>query len=170
MSKNLEIKKQAVADIKSKFENAQSVVVVEYKGLTVEQVTNLRATFRAQGVDYCVLKNTLVKRALHELDVDALDSFLEGPSAFAFGMTDAVAPAKIVSDFIKKEKSTALTIKTGLLGKEVLNAKQIESLASLPSKEVLIGRLLGSLNSTIASFVRVLDAIRKKQAGEETAE
>lgn len=170
MSKNLEIKKQAVADIKEKFENAQSVVVVEYKGLSVENATELRAKFRAEGVDYCVLKNTLVKRAANELGITSLDSFLEGPSAFAFGMKDAVAPAKILADFIKKDKTESVTLKTGLLGKELLSVKQIEALASLPSREVLLSRLLGSLNATVASFVRVLEAIRKKQAGEDTQE
>lgn len=168
MSKNLEIKKQAVAEIKEKFEHAHSVVVVEYKGLSVENATELRAKFRAEGVDYCVLKNTLVKRAANELGIDSLDSFLEGPSAFAFGMKDAVAPAKILSEFIKKDKTESITLKTGLLGKDALTVKQIEALAALPSREVLLARLLGSLNGTIASFVRVLEAIRKKQAGEDT--
>lgn len=168
MSKNLEIKKQTVAEIKEKFENAHSVVVVEYKGLSVENATELRAKFRAEGVDYCVLKNTLVKRAANELGIDSLDSFLEGPSAFAFGMKDAVAPAKILSEFIKKDKTESITLKTGLLGKDALSVKQIEALAALPSREVLLARLLGSLNGTIASFVRVLEAIRKKQAGEDT--
>lgn len=170
MSKNLEIKKQVVADIKEKFEQAHSVIVVEYKGLSVELATDLRAKFRAEGVDYCVLKNTLVKRAVNELGISDLDSFLEGPSAFAFGMKDAVAPAKIVSEFMKKDKTESLSIKSGLLGKELLTTKQIEALASLPSREVLLSRLLGSLNATVASFVRVLEAIRKKQAGEDTAE
>lgn len=170
MSKNLEVKKQVVSEIKEKFENAHSVVIVEYKGLTVENATDLRTKFRAEGVDYCVLKNTLVKRAVNELGITGLDSFLEGPSAFAFGMKDAVSPAKIVSEFMKKDKTESLSIKSGLLGKEVVTSKQIEALASLPSREVLLARLLGSLNATIASFVRVLEAIRKKEAGEDTAE
>lgn len=170
MSKNFEIKQQVVADIKSKFEQAQSVVVVEYKGLTVEQVTDLRAKFREAGVDYCVLKNTLVKRATNELGITGLDEVLEGPSAFAFGMTDAVAPAKIISEFVKKSKAETIKVKSGLLGKETISPAQIEALASLPSREVLLARLLGSLNATVASFVRVLEAIRKKEAGEDTAE
>ncbi|MDY5729928.1 MAG: 50S ribosomal protein L10 [Eubacteriales bacterium] len=170
MSKNFEIKQQVVADIKSKFEQAQSVVVVEYKGLTVEQVTDLRAKFREAGVDYCVLKNTLVKRATNELGITGLDEVLEGPSAFAFGMTDAVAPAKIISEFVKKNKTETIKVKSGLLGKEIISPAQIEALASLPSREVLLARLLGSLNATVASFVRVLEAIRKKEAGEDTAE
>lgn len=170
MSKNLEQKKQVVGDIKEKIDRAKSVIVVEYNGLTVDQVTDLRTQFRAANVEYSVLKNTLVKRAANDLDINSLDSFLEGPNAFIFGYEDEVAPARILADFIKKTKTTALTVKTGLLGKTAIDAKQIDDLSKLPSREVLLARLLGSLNSTIGSFVRVLEAIRKKQAGEDTAE
>ena len=149
MSKNLELKKQVVSDIVKKFQDAQSVIVVKYSGLTVEQVTGLRAQFRANGVEYCVLKNTLVRRALKELNIEGLDEVLNGPSAFAFGMNDPVSPAKIINDFIVKKKSDAIEIK---------------ALAEMPSREVLLARLVGSLQSSIASFVRVLDAIAKKDA------
>ncbi len=115
MSKNLELKKQVVSDIVKKFQDAQSVIVVKYSGLTVEQVTGLRAQFRANGVEYCVLKNTLVRRALKELNIEGLDEVLNGPSAFAFGMNDPVSPAKIINDFIVKKKSEAIEIKAGLL-------------------------------------------------------
>lgn len=167
MSNNLELKKQVVADISEKLKAAQSLIVVEYKGLTVEQVTELRNQFRAAGVEYSVLKNTLVKRAANDLGITALDSHLEGPTAFAFGMKDSVAPAKVISEFIKKTKTENLKIKTGLLGTEPMTLNMIEVLASLPSREVLLSRLLGSLNSTVASFARVLDAIAKKQSGQE---
>ena len=110
MSKNLELKKQVVSDIVKKFQDAQSVIVVKYSGLTVEQVTGLRAQFRANGVEYCVLKNTLVRRALKELNIEGLDEVLNGPSAFAFGMNDPVSPAKIINDFIVKKKSEAIEI------------------------------------------------------------
>ena len=118
MSKNLELKKQVVSDIVKKFQDAQSVIVVKYSGLTVEQVTGLRAQFRANGVEYCVLKNTLVRRALKELNIEGLDEVLNGPSAFAFGMNDPVSPAKIINDFIVKKKSEAIEIKAGQLGNE----------------------------------------------------
>ncbi len=167
MGKNLDIKKQVVADITDKLQNAQSVVAVKYSGLTVEQATDLRSKFRAAGVEYCVLKNTLVKRAANELNITSLDEYLEGPSAFAFGMTDAVAPAKILSEFIKKDKTNSIEIKAGLLNKEFMSVTDIEKLANLPSREVLLARLLGSLNGTIASFARVLEAIRKQKAGED---
>ncbi len=170
MSKNLEMKKQVVSDIVKKFQDAQSVVIVKYSGLTVEQVTGLRAQFRANGVDYCVLKNTLVRRALHELNIEGLDDVLNGPSAFAFGMNDPVSPAKILNDFINKDKTNALEMKAGLLGNELMDAAQIKALAEVPSREVLLARLLGSLQSSIASFVRVLDAIAKKNGEGAPAE
>lgn len=168
MSKNLEIKKQVVSDIVKKFQDAQSVIVVSFSGLSVEDVTALRAQFRQNNVEYCVLKNTLVRRALHELNIEGLDDVLNGPSAFAFGMSDPVSPAKIVSEFITKKKTDAIQIKAGLMGAEILSDAQIKELATVPSREVLLARLLGSLQSSIAGFVRVLDAIAKKN-GEETA-
>ena len=168
MSKNLEIKKQVVSDIVKKFQDAQSVIVVSFSGLSVEAVTALRAQFRQNNVEYCVLKNTLVRRALHERNIEGLDDVLNGPSAFAFGMSDPVSPAKIVNDFITKNKTEALQIKAGLMGTEILSDAQIKELATVPSREVLLARLLGSLQSSIAGFVRVLDAIAKKNS-EETA-
>ena len=169
MSKNLELKKQVVSDIVKKFQDAQSVMFVSYNGLTVEQANTLRAQFRANGVDYCVLKNTLVRRALNELNITGLDETLNGPSAFAFGMNDPVSPAKIINDFATKNKTEAVSIKAGLLGTEVMTDAQIKSLAEMPSREVLLARLVGSLQSSISGFVRVLDAIAKKES-EGTAE
>ena len=168
MSKNLEIKKQVVSDIVKKFQDAQSVIVVSFSGLSVEAVTALRAQFRQNNVEYCVLKNTLVRRALHELNIEGLDDVLNGPSAFAFGMSDPVSPAKVVSDFIDKKKTDAIQIKDGLMGTEIMSDAQIKELATVPSREVLLARLLGSLQSSIAGFVRVLDAIAKKNS-EDTA-
>ena len=162
MSENLEMKKQAVAEIVKKFQSAKSVAIVKFSGLTVEQATLLREQFRANGVDYCVLKNTLVRRALEELKIKGLDDVLKGPSAFAFGMNDPVSPAKIVSDFLSKTKSNVLEFKAGLLGNELMDEKQLKALADLPSREVLLARLIGSMQSSISNFVRVLDAIAKR--------
>ncbi len=170
MSKNLEVKKEVVADIVQKFEKAQSVVIVDYKGITVEQVTQLRAKFREANVDYCVLKNTLVRRALSECKIEGLDEALKGPSAFAFGMQDVVSPAKVVSEFVKSSKTKFLTVKAGMMGSQIINAAMVEELANTPSREELLSRMLGSLQSSIAGFVRVLDAIATKQSeGEATA-
>ena len=168
MSKNLELKKQVVSDIVKKFQDAQSVIVVSYSGLTVEQVTGLRAQFRANGVEYCVLKNTLVRRALDDMGITGLDHTLSGPSAYAFGMNDPVSPAKVVYDFINKNKDDGrLSVKAGLMDGQVLDAKQVKALSELPSKEVLLSRLVGSLQAPVAKLVYFLEALRKQQAGEE---
>jgi large subunit ribosomal protein L10 len=164
VSKNLELKKETVAQIKQKFEKAHSVVVVDYKGITVEQVTELRAKFREANVEYCVLKNTLVRRALMDTKVEGLDDVLCGPSAFAFGMKDVVSPAKVAFEFISASKTKVLAIKGGLMGNDVLSASKVEELAKTPSRNELLSRMLGSLQSSIGSFVRVLDAIATKQA------
>ena len=167
MSKNLENKKQVVADILEKLQKAQSVVIVHYSGITVENVTKLRNQFRENGVEYCVLKNTLVKRALHEMGITGLDEHLEGPSAFAFGMNDPVAPAKVVYDFVEKNKTDCISVKAGLMGEEIMDEKAVKALSMLPSREVLLARLVGSLKAPISNLVYALEALRKKQAGEE---
>ncbi|MDD3335048.1 MAG: 50S ribosomal protein L10 [Eubacteriales bacterium] len=169
MSNNLEIKKQVVGDITKKFQDAHSVVIIKYSGLTVENVTALRAQCRAENVDYCVYKNTLVRRALNDLNIEGLDEVLNGPSAFVFGMSDPVSPARVLDDFITKTKTEAIEIKAGLLGSEIMDADKIKALAKVPSREVLLARLLGSMQSSIAGFVRVLDAIAKKNGEGEAA-
>lgn len=167
MSKNQLSKVAVVADIKEKFEKAQSVIVIDYKGINVEQDTALRVKFREAGVEYCVLKNTLVKRAANELGIHGLDEHLEGPSAFAFGMNDPVSPAKVIHEFVDKNKLEILSVKVGLMGEEVMDQKAVKALSELPSREVLLARLVGTLNASISKLVYVLEAIRKKQAGEE---
>ena len=163
MSNNLEVKKQVVADIAKRFKDAKSVVVVNYSGLTVEQVTALRAQCRAAKVDYCVLKNTLARRALDDMNITGLDEILNGPSAFAFGMEDAVAPAKIISEFVDKAKTEVIKVKAGLMDGQVMSAEKVAELAKVPGRDVLLARLLGSLQGSISGFVRVLDAIAKSQ-------
>ena len=170
MSKNFELKKEAVTKIKQKFENAQSVVIVDYKGITVDQVNELRARFREANVDYCVLKNTLVRHALTEAKIEGLDDVLNGPSAFAFGLEDVISPAKVIDEFVKKSKTKFLTVKAGMMGGDVIDAAMVHELASTPSRNELLARMLGSLQSGVSGMVRVLDAIAKKQTeGEATA-
>ncbi len=164
MSKNFDLKKQAVTEITQKFRDAKGVVVLNYSGLNVEQVTRLRAQCRAEKVDYCVLKNTLARRALDDLNITGMDDMLNGPSAFAFGMEDVVSPAKVISDFMDKTKTEAIKIKAGLMGSEVISAEKVSELAKVPSREILLARLLGSLQGSVSGFVRVLDAIAKKQS------
>lgn len=165
MSNNLELKKAAVAEIKQKLTDAQSVVLVDYRGLTVAEVTELRRQFRAAGVEYAVLKNTLVSIAAKEAGIEGLEPVLEGPTALAFGMTDAVAPAKIVAEFAKKNDK--LKVKAGILDGAVLDVAGVEKLSAIPSREVLIAKVMGSMMSAVSKFVYVVEAIRKQKAGEE---
>ncbi len=175
MSKNFELKKTVVAQIKDKFQQAHSAVFLDYRGLTVAEVTELRNQCRAQGVEYVVLKNTMIDLAVKELEITGLEEYLKGPTAVAFGMKDAVAPAKVLTDFIKKVKKT--TIKCGLVDGQVLDAAGVQALSELPPKEVLIAKMMGSLNAPITNFVGVLsatlrslvyaiEAVRKQKAGE----
>ena len=177
MSKNRDLKEQAVAEIKDRFQRAGSVVLVDYRGINVADVTTLRKQFRDAGVEYVVLKNTLVKRALAELNIEGMDNLLEGPSAFAFGYADPVAPAKVVTEFISKTKNEHLEIKGGLVDGKPLNVAGVKALAELPPKEVLIAKIMGSMNAPITNFVGVLsatlrslvyalDAVRKQKDGE----
>ena len=177
MSKNFEIKQQVVAEIVEKIKAAQSVVVVDYKGLTVEEATNLRAKFRAANVDYVVYKNTLMRRALAELNITGMDELLQGPSAFAFSMGDAVAGAKIIKEYIEADKRDTMQIKAGIIEGTVVDTKAVLALADLPPREVLVAKIMGSLNAPITNFVGVLsatlrslvfaiEAVRKQKAGE----
>lgn len=158
MSKNFELKQQTVAEITEKLKNSESLVIVSFTGITVEKITELRAKFREAGVDYCVLKNTLVRRALADLGIEGLDDVLEGPSAFAFG--DAVNPSKIITEFIDADKENVkkMQVKAGLINGQVIDEKGIRALAKLPSREVLIAKMMGSLNAPITNFVGVLSA------------
>ena len=165
MSANQEAKKQIVSEIKEKFQKAQSVVVVHFSGVTVEEVTRLRNQFRENGVEYCVLKNKLVDRALDELGIAGLNQHLTGPNAFAFGMSDAVAPARVICEFIDKNKKEQenLSVKGGLLNGEVMTDAGVKALALIPAKEVLLARLVGSIHSPVSNLVYCLDAIAKKK-------
>ena len=164
MSNNLEMKKTVVAGIKEKFEKAQTVVLVDYRGLTVAEDTELRNQLRKAGVEYAVLKITMISRAIEGMNVDEMHASLEGPTAVAFGYEDMIAPAKILSEFAKKSKK--LTIKCGVCDGAYLNADGVEALASLPSKEVLIAKIMGSMMSSVSKFVYCVEAIRKQKAGE----
>ena len=163
MSSNLELKKQVVSDIVEKLKNAESVVVCSYSGLTVEQVTELRKQCRENDVHYCVLKNRLVARALKELNIEGLDSLLEGPNAFVFGDKDVTAAPKIISTFIDKNKLTSLEIKGGLVGTEAVDLKMIKDLAATPSREELLATMVGCLVSPVSALVSVLEQIAEKK-------
>lgn len=165
MSKNnIEAKKSVVAEIKDKFDRAQTVVLVDYRGLNVAEDTELRNQLRKAGVEYAVLKNTMIKLAIADKGLDEMVAHLEGPTAVAFGYEDMIAPAKIISDFNKKSKK--LTVKCGVCDGAFLNADGVEALASLPSKETLIAKIMGSMMSSVSKFVYCVEAIRKQKAGE----
>ena len=169
--KNIEMKAAQVADVQEKIQRASSVVAFDYRGLTVEEVTNLRNEMRKAGVEYIVLKNGIFSRACDAAGIDAsIEEMLHGPSAFAFSYEDAVTPAKILKEFVKKAKKCA--IKGGIVEGAVTNAKDMDAIADLPSREVLIARLLGSMMSPISGLAIVLDQIAKKMGGatEEAAE
>ena len=165
MSNAIEMKKAVVAEIKEKMVAAKSIVLIDYRGLTVAEVTELRNQCRKAGVEYAVLKNTMVNLAAKEAGIEGLEAFLKGPTAVAFGMEDAVAPAKVLTEFIKKTKKTE--VKCGLLDGQILDAAGVEALAAIPSREVLIAKIMGSMMSAVSKFVYVVEAIRKKAAGEE---
>ena len=165
MSKSIELKKGVVADIKEKFEKAQSAVLVDYRGLNVAEVTDLRNQLRKAGVEYAVLKNTMINLAVKDMDLEDMKAHLEGPTAVAFGYDDAVAPAKILSEFAKKSKK--ITIKCGMCDGAYIDEAGVQALANTPSREVLIAKIMGSMMSSVSKFVYALEAIRKKQAGEE---
>lgn len=159
--KALEVKKQVVLEVKEKFEKAQGIIFYDYRGLSVEEVTDLRNQFRAAGVEYHVIKNSMLKRAADLLEIKGLDEYLAGPTAVAFGYSDPVAPAKVLTEFVKKLKNKT-EIKSGLLNGKVITVAGIQSLADLPSREQLLAQLAGTLNAPITGFARSLSGIISK--------
>lgn len=157
------MKKGVVAEIAEKLQKSASCVVVDYKGLKVEELTELRNKFREAGIDYKVYKNTLVRRAAAEVGNMAQfdDVNLVGTNAIAFGYEDPVAPAKIVNDFAKTHPK--LELKMGFVEGEFYDAENIKKLAEIPSRDELIAKLLGSLKAPVSNFVYLVDAIAKKQ-------
>ena len=152
--KVLEEKKQIVEEIKEKIENAQSVVLVDYRGLKVDEVTELRRNYTNAGVDYKVYKNTMARFAFKEMGLEEFNEYLVGPNAIAFGFDDPVQAAKVTNDFAKEHKN--LEIKAGIVDGEIIGLDEIKDLASLPSREILIAQTLGGLNAPITGFANVL--------------
>ncbi|MGL5576533.1 MAG: 50S ribosomal protein L10 [Sarcina sp.] len=166
MNKNRQLKEAKVAEIKEKLEKAQAVVLANYQGLSVEQDTELRKTLREAGVEYKVYKNTLVTLAAKELGLEGIVEFLEGPVSIAFGYEDATAPARVLNNFAKANKK--LELKAGIVDGTIYDSEKIKVLAEIPSKEVLIAKLLGSIKSPVSNFAYLLSAIKdKKEADAE---
>ena len=163
----VELKAPIVDEIKGYVSDAKSAVLVDYRGLTVEQDTKLRKQLREAGVVYKVYKNTMLHLAFDGTDFAQLDNDLEGPTAIAFGIEDETAPARIINDFAKEAE--ALEIKSGVVDGEYYDAAGVKVLATIPSKDELISKLLGSLQSPITNFARVVKQIAEAQ-GETAAE
>lgn len=157
MSKAIEMKSQIVTEIADKFKGSVSAVVVDYRGLTVAQVTELRKQLREAGVEFKVYKNTLTRRAVEIAELTDLNDSLTGPNAIAFSANDAVAPAKIINDFAKKNDK--LEIKAGVIEGQVVDANGVKTIAELPSREGLLSMLLSVLQAPIRNFALATKAV-----------
>ena len=168
-NKILEEKKQVVETLAAKIQSAKAGVLVKYEGIKVSEDTELRAALRKAGVDYTVMKNTLTGRACEMAGLADMKQYLSGMTAIAVSESDPLAPAKIMKQFA--DKIECFEIKAGFVDGGILDAAGVESLAATPSKEVLIGKMMGSLMSSLYSFAYVLQAkIDKDNGGEEAAE
>ncbi|QUH25429.1 50S ribosomal protein L10 [Serpentinicella alkaliphila] len=164
MSNAKDLKSQVVNEITEKLQKSAAAIVVDYRGLKVEQVTELRKRCREQGVEYKVYKNTLVRMAAKNANMEELVSELVGPNAIVFGYDDPVAPAKIAGEFAKDNK--ALELKFGIVEGTFYNEDKIKELSTVPSKEVLIAKLLGSLKAPVSNFAYLVKAIAEKKEAE----
>ncbi len=155
--------KQVIIDeIKEKLDQAQSAVVIDYIGITVEEANEMRNMLRAEEVDYTVYKNTLMKRAIESTDFEPLKEVLVGPSAIAISKNDATAPARVLNKAIKSFKK--MELKGGIVEGTFYDAKGIEAIASIPSREELIAKFMGSIQSPLGKTVRTFAAIAEAKA------
>lgn len=150
----------AVEEIRGRLEESKAVFVIDYRGLTVAQITRLRRKLRELGTDYKVVKNTLTRLAAQDTDAQALDPYLSGPSALAFAKEDPVATAKALSDFARE--SRVLEVRGGVLGGKPLGPDDVKALADLPPREVLLAQVVGGIQAPIAGFVFVLQGTLRK--------
>lgn len=160
-AKVIQAKQEAVDVVTAKLRESVTTVVADYRGLNVAQVTELRKQLREAGIEFQVLKNSLVRRATAAAELSELDSVLTGPTAIAFSKEDAVAPAKILSDFAKK--NDALEIKGGVVEGQVVGVDQIKALAALPSREGLLSMLLSVLQAPVRNFALAVKAVADKE-------
>ncbi|MCD6580438.1 MAG: 50S ribosomal protein L10 [Desulfuromusa sp.] len=152
-----ENKVQVVEEFAAKLATAKAAFLADYRGLTVEQVNELRGKLHEAGVEYRVVKNTLLRLAAKGTSFECLSEYLQGPTAIAISQDDPVAPAKVLNDFAKDSK--VFELKTGVLDGKILSAEDIKALADLPSREVLLAKMLGSINAPVSNFVGVLAAV-----------
>ena len=163
----LEQKKQVVADLVERLNGSIAGVIVDYKGINVEDDTKLRKELREAGVNYTVVKNTLLKRAIAETELNGLDAVLEGTTALATSADDYVAAARILSKFADTHKN--FEIKNGFIDKDVIDVAKISGLAKLPSREILLANVLGAFQAPISAFARAIQAIVDKDGEGEAA-
>ncbi|HGN7356016.1 TPA: 50S ribosomal protein L10 [Staphylococcus aureus] len=166
MSAIIEAKKQLVDEIAEVLSNSVSTVIVDYRGLTVAEVTDLRSQLRGAGVEYKVYKNTMVRRAAEKAGIEGLDEFLTGPTAIATSSEDAVAAAKVISGFAKDHE--ALEIKSGVMEGNVITAEEVKTVGSLLSHDGLVSMLLSVLQAPVRNFAYAVKAIGEQK--EENAE
>ena len=166
MSGIIEAKKQHVDEISEQLKSSVSTVFVDYRGLTVAEVTDLRKQLREAGVQYKVYKNTMLRRAAEKAGIEGLDEYLAGPTAVAFTTEDVVAPAKVIAGFAKEHE--ALEIKTGVMEGSVISADQVKTVGSLPSHEGLVSMLLSVLQAPMRNFAYAVKAVGESK--EESAE
>ncbi len=163
----VELKQPIVQEISEQIKDAQSVVLVDYRGLTVDEDTQLRKQLREAGVSYKVYKNTLMNFAFQGTDYESLAPLLKGPSAIAISKDDATAPARILAKFAKT--APALELKAGVVEGDFYDADGIKVVASVPSREELLSKFLGSIQSPITNLARVLNQIAEQGGGEAAA-
>ena len=162
MSVEAKQQKQVIIDeIKAKLENAQAAVVIDYMGITVEQADAMRKTLREANVDYTVYKNTLIKRAIEGTEFAPLAEVLDGPSALAISTEDATAPARVLNGIIKDFKK--MEFKAGVVEGTFYDKAGIEAVAEIPSRDELIAKFMGSIQSPVGKFVRTLAAIAEEK-------
>ena len=150
----LDQKKKITEDLKEKFSRSKVVIVTDYQGMNVTTINALRRQLRDADIDYRVVKNSLLVRASQDTDVATISEFFKGPSAVAISYDDPVTPAKVLTEFAKENKN--LKIKVGVMGAKLLDIEDINSLSSLPSREVLLSQVLSAMNGVPTAFVRVL--------------
>jgi len=166
-AKILAAKEQAVAEVTEKFKASASTIIADYRGLNVAQVTQLRKTLREAGIEFVVLKNSLARRASANAELSELDEYLTGPTAIAFSKDDLVAPAKILTEFAKKNDQ--LSVKGGVVEGRVVGYDQIKALAELPSRDGLLSMLLSVLQAPVRNFALAVKAVAEKKEAEGQA-
>ena len=155
---------ERVRKIKDSLENAKSIILVDYKGLTVQEDTELRRKFRNNNVDYFVCKNTLLGLATRDLEIGGVDEYLSGPTAVTVSKDDEVIPAKLIAGFAKElsEGRNLPKFKVGIIDNKLMNIEDLNKIVTLPSKQELLAKLIGGLNSPIAGLVFTLNGILQK--------